>query len=264
MLVWRGMTPIRTDIQASLQTYLETHDLHAFREIEYKGVIFFRGEFHESDSCVPESYLQAQLGSWSNLTIPKRIALFVSTLSHCAIAILEEWRMRRLGGEVVCVISNHEDLRPLVEGYGVPFYYIPTANVAQSEKRQLQVLRELHVEVIVLARYMQMLSEEFVGRYTQQIINIHHSLLPAFVGAAPYEKAYERGVKLVGATAHYVTEGMDEGEIIEQQAGVVEDGGTAEHYKVLNHPIEAKVLLAALHQHLQERIFIYDGRTIRL
>ena len=147
-----------------------------------------------------------------------RLALFVSKYDHCLADLLYRWHSGELRCEVVAIVGNHQDAEPLAQFYKVPFHHVPVAaaNKASAETQQLALLRREHVDLIVLARYMQVLSPRFVAEYPQRIINVHHSFLPAFIGAKPYHQAHERGVKLIGATSHYVTEQLDDGPIIEQ------------------------------------------------
>ena len=148
----------------------------------------------------------------------KRVAIFVSKYDHCLIDLLLRHRAGEISGEITVVVSNHEDLRGLVESFGVDFRVFPIDpnNKLAQEEQELRLLDELGIDLVVLARYMQIVSERFVERYAMRIINIHHSFLPAFVGGRPYHQAYERGVKLIGATAHYATSRLDEGPIIDQ------------------------------------------------
>ncbi|MDP2948537.1 MAG: formyltetrahydrofolate deformylase, partial [Chloroflexota bacterium] len=147
-----------------------------------------------------------------------RIVIFVSKLEHCLYDLLARWRMGELRAEIPLVISNHPDLQPIAEGFGLEYHCFPITpeTKAAQEKRILEELEEQRIDLVVLARYMQILGEELIGRYPNRIINIHHSFLPAFAGARPYHQAYERGVKIIGATAHYATPELDQGPIIEQ------------------------------------------------
>ncbi len=148
----------------------------------------------------------------------KKTAIFVSKEPHCLLELLWAWESGDLMTDIAVVVSNHEDAREVVESFGIPFKHIPaTKDIRQeAEAKQLQVLKDYNIDVIILARYMQILTSTFVAENPYRIINIHHSFLPAFIGARPYERAYQRGVKLIGATSHYVTDDLDEGPIIEQ------------------------------------------------
>jgi formyltetrahydrofolate deformylase len=193
----------------------------------------------------------------------RRVALMASREDHCLLDLL--WRNRRgeLEMDVRCVISNHETVRPEVEALGVPFLHIPVtkATKPQAEQRALDELVG-RVELVVLARYMQILSGDFLARVGCPVINIHHSFLPAFAGAEPYRHAYERGVKLIGATAHYVTEDLDEGPIIEQDVQRVGHRYTVEDLERVGRDLERLVLARAVRSELDDRVLVHEGRTI--
>ena len=193
----------------------------------------------------------------------KRVALMASREDHCLLDLL--WRHRRgeLDMDVTCVISNHELLRAEVEALGVTYHHLPvTAETKpQVEAAQLELLSG-HVELVVLARYMQILSASFLERVGCPILNIHHSFLPAFAGADPYRRAYERGVKLIGATAHYVTEELDAGPIVDQDVHRVGHGYTVEDLVRVGRDLERVVLARAVRSHLDDRVLVHEGRTI--
>ncbi len=170
----------------------------------------------------------------------KKVAIFVSKEEHCLLELLWEWQAGELLADFVLVISNHEQMRETVESFGIPYYYIPVIKETkqEAEEKQIQLLKEHDIDVIVLARYMQILSSRFVATFPMQIINIHHSFLPAFIGARPYEQAYRRGVKLIGATSHYVTDDLDEGPIIEQDVERVDHKHHVEDLKRIGRMIE--------------------------
>ncbi|HME05208.1 MAG TPA: formyltetrahydrofolate deformylase, partial [Solirubrobacteraceae bacterium] len=193
----------------------------------------------------------------------RRVALMASREDHCLLDLL--WRNRRgeLDMDVICVISNHENVRDEVEDMGVPFVHIPVTKETkpQDEARALDVLGG-RAQLIVLARYMQILSGEFLERVGCPVINIHHSFLPAFAGAQPYRHAYERGVKLIGATAHYVTEELDEGPIIEQDVQRVGHRYTVEDLERVGRDLERIVLARAVRDELDDRVLVHEGRTI--
>ncbi|WP_462410608.1 formyltetrahydrofolate deformylase [Neobacillus sp. Marseille-QA0830] len=194
----------------------------------------------------------------------KRAAIFVSKELHCLLELLWEWQSGDLMVEIPLVISNHEDAREVVEGLDIPFYYIPAnKNIrAEVEAKQLELLKEHDVDFVILARYMQILTPAFVTEYPKRIINIHHSFLPAFIGAKPYERAYNRGVKLIGATSHYVTDDLDEGPIIEQDIGRVDHRNDADSLKKIGRNIERSVLSRAVKWHLEDRIIVHGNKTI--
>jgi len=194
---------------------------------------------------------------------PKRVAIMASTADHCLLDLL--WRNRRgeLDITVVMVISNHADLAEQVRAFGVPFVHIPaTRDIrAQAEQRQLELLKG-NVDLVVLARYMQIITPQFLDAIGCPLINIHHSFLPAFVGATPYRRAKERGVKLIGATAHYVTEDLDEGPIIEQDVVRVDHTDSVEELVRLGADVERAVLSRAVLWHCQDRILRHDNETV--
>lgn len=194
----------------------------------------------------------------------KRMAIFVSKEDHCLVELLWQWKAGDFVSDIVMVISNHPDLRETVEQWNIPFYHIPVTRDTkpEAEQKQLQLLEEQQVDLVVLARYMQILSPGFVDRYRNRIINIHHSFLPAFIGANPYQRAYERGVKLIGATSHYVTEDLDEGPIIEQDVQRVDHRHSSQDLKRVGRFIERTVLARAVNWHLNDRIIVHGNKTV--
>lgn len=194
----------------------------------------------------------------------KRTAIFVSKELHCLNELLWEWQGGDLITDIAVVISNHEEARGIVESLNIPFHHIPASkeNRADAEAMQLQLLEEYNIDVIVLARYMQILTPAFVAAHPYRIINIHHSFLPAFIGARPYDRAYQRGVKLIGATSHYVTDDLDEGPIIEQDIMRVDHRDQVEDLKKIGRSIERSVLARALRWHLEDRVLVHGNKTI--
>ncbi len=194
----------------------------------------------------------------------KRVAIFVSKELHCLHELIWEWQTGNLMAEIAVVISNHEEARELVERLNIPFHYMKANKDirAEVEKKQLELLEQYDVDVIVLARYMQILTPDFVSAHPNRIINIHHSFLPAFIGANPYKRAYERGVKLIGATSHYVTNDLDEGPIIEQDIERVDHRDNAEALKNIGRTIERSVLARAVKWHLEDRVIVHENKTI--
>ncbi|MEL6668988.1 MAG: formyltetrahydrofolate deformylase [Bacteroidota bacterium] len=196
--------------------------------------------------------------------IKPKVALFVSKASHCLFDLLQ----RHLTGELACdipaIVSNHTSLAYIAKQFDIPFYHFPiTADTkAEQEIKEKELIDELNVELIVLARYMQILSADMCGSYPNRIINIHHSFLPAFKGGRPYQSAYDRGVKLIGATAHYVTSELDEGPIIAQDVAVVSHKEGINDLKRLGKDIEKRVLSRAVYLHLQRRVLPFGRRTI--
>ncbi|MBX5469528.1 MAG: formyltetrahydrofolate deformylase [Thermoleophilaceae bacterium] len=194
---------------------------------------------------------------------PKRVAIMVSRYAHCLLDLLWRWRSGELPIEVGLVISNHPDLAAEVERFGVPFEHVPVTpgTKPQAEERQLELLRG-RFDVVVLARYMQILSGGFLERLGAPVINIHHSFLPAFAGSAPYQRAKERGVKLIGATAHYVIEDLDAGPIIEQDVIRVSHRDDVESLERLGADIERTVLARAVKWHCEDRVIVNGGTTV--
>ncbi|MGA9406050.1 MAG: formyltetrahydrofolate deformylase [Bacteroidota bacterium] len=193
-----------------------------------------------------------------------RIAIFVSKYDHCLQEILWRHELGEFDADIALVISNHPDLGFLAERYRLPFHVFPISqeNKSVQEKEELALLEKSNVDTIVLARYMQVLSPEFLQKYPNRILNIHHSFLPAFAGSNPYKQAYERGVKIVGATSHYVTEVLDEGPIIEQDIIRISHKDSLEDLIRKGRDLERLVLARGLRLHLQDRILVYGGKTI--
>ena len=193
-----------------------------------------------------------------------RMAIFVSHYDHCLADLLYRRESGELHCEIPLVISNHSDAQRLAEFHRVPFHHIPTGSVSKQnvERKQVALLREHSIGLVVLARYMQILSPQFVRRYPQRIINVHHSFLPAFSGARPYHRAFERGVKLIGATSHYVTDKLDEGPIIEQDVVRVSHRDQLEDLIQKGRDIEKAVLSRAVRWHIEHRILVYAKKTV--
>ncbi len=194
----------------------------------------------------------------------KKMAMFVSKEDHCLLELLWRWRSGELDVEIPVVISNHEDLRDIVESYGISFHYIPVSKETKqkAESDAASLLKDYHIDFIVLARYMQILSPDFVKSFEHRIINIHHSFLPAFIGANPYKKAFERGVKLIGATAHYVTNDLDEGPIIEQEVLRVNHRYDTDDLKIAGRNVEKIALARAVEWHINDKVLVYKNKTI--
>lgn len=193
----------------------------------------------------------------------KRMAIMVSKHDHALMELL--WRTMRgdLAATIPMVISNHDELRPEVERFGIPWHHIPvTADTKEAAEQQALELLDGKVDVIVLARYMQILSPKFVAEHPNRIINIHHSFLPAFIGANPYQQAWERGVKLIGATSHYVTDELDQDPIIEQNVQRVTHRHSAAELRALGQDVERSVLLRAVRWHLEDRVIVDGNKTV--
>jgi formyltetrahydrofolate deformylase len=193
-----------------------------------------------------------------------RVAIFASRLPHCLTDLLARWRMEELRGTIPLVISNHDQHRAIAEHFGVAFHYLPIGEggKAAQEARALELLESERIDLVVLARYMQVLSPAFVERYRERIINIHHSFLPAFAGARPYHQAQERGVKIIGATAHYVTADLDQGPIIEQDVARVSHRDAVTDLMRKGQDLEKVVLARAVRLHLANRVLVYGNKTV--
>ncbi len=193
-----------------------------------------------------------------------RVLIMVSKMDHCLHDLLYRWRKKGLNMDVVGIVSNHRDTGDLAERYDVPFHYLPVTkdNKAEQERQLLEIVSEQQVDLVVLARYMQILSDELANRLYGKAINIHHSFLPSFKGAKPYHQAHARGVKLMGATAHYVTPDLDEGPIIEQEVTRVKHSDTVEELVRLGQDTEARVLARAVRWHLEHRVLLNGSKTV--
>lgn len=196
--------------------------------------------------------------------VKPRMGLFVSKMSHCIYDILARYAAGEWDVEIPVIISNHRDLEHIADKFNIPFKYFPITkeNKAEQEAAELALLKELNVDFIVLARYMQVLSDKFVENFPNAVINIHHSFLPAFVGAKPYHAAHERGVKLIGATSHYVTADLDAGPIIEQDVTHITHKDTVETLVKKGRDLEKIVLSRAVANHLERKILAYNNRTV--
>lgn len=193
-----------------------------------------------------------------------RVAVFVSKYDHCLHEILWRYSTGEYPFEVPLIISNHLDLKPLADQYKIPFYHFPITkeNKLEQEEKEIQLLEENNIDTIVLARYMQILTRNFVETYPNKIINIHHSFLPAFVGGNPYKQAYDRGVKIIGATSHYVTEVLDDGPIIEQDVTYISHKNSLKDLIQKGRDLERLVLARALIHHIEHRILVRGRKTI--
>ncbi len=194
----------------------------------------------------------------------KRVVILVSKLEHCLYDLLARWQSGELDVEIPCVISNHEVLRKFVEWHDIPFYHVPVtpSTKAQAFDKITHLFESVNGDVMVLARYMQVLSPELCDRYSGRIINIHHSFLPSFVGAKPYHQAYERGVKLTGATCHYVTADLDAGPIIEQDVIRIDHSDAVEDLVRYGKDIEKTVLARGLRYHVEDRVLVHGNKTV--
>ena len=193
-----------------------------------------------------------------------RVAIFVSRYDHCLVDLLYRHQAGELHCDIPLIIGNHDDTRWIADSYGIPFQHIPVHkdSKAEAEKTQLALLRHHHIDLIVLARYMQVLSADFIRHYPNRIINIHHSFLPAFLGAKPYHRAFERGVKLIGATSHYVTEMLDDGPIIEQDVARISHRDAIDDLIQKGRDLEKMVLSRGVRWHIENRILLYANKTV--
>jgi len=269
----------RAGIVAAISSFLFRHganiiDFDQHTSEDEGGVYFTRLEFQTDGVDLPLDDLAKAFefdvarphGMDWRLTLstqPRRIAVLVSRHDHALLELLWTWRRGELHGEVVTVVSNHPDLREAVEGFGVPFVHVPNTPATRHEaEARLRGAVDAKADLLVLARYMQIVSPELVAAWPNRIINIHHSFLPAFAGADPYRQAYERGVKVVGATAHYVTADLDAGPIIEQDVGRVSHRHSVQDLKQLGRDLERRVLVRAVRWHCQERIIVHGNKTV--
>jgi formyltetrahydrofolate deformylase len=268
----------RKGLVSAIANFLFAHGgniLHADQHQDAElGLFFMRIEWSLRDFDLDELQFrqaftplaEASQLSWQVIFGKRRIpvALLVSRYQHCLVDLLYRHQIGELNCDIAFILSNHEDARPLATFYGVPFHHIPidVGSKDDAERLQLELLRRQKVELVVLARYMQILPAEFVASYSRRIINVHHSFLPAFVGAKPYHGAYDRGVKLIGATSHYVTEVLDEGPIIEQDVTRVSHRDRLEDLISKGRDLEKIVLSRAMRWHLEHRILCYGNKTV--
>jgi formyltetrahydrofolate deformylase len=270
--------PDRHGIVAAVSTTLADAGANIVQSDQYSsdpegGRFFLRMEIHLEGLAERREALELELArlaerfdmSWRLTPADrhKRVALFVSRHDHCLLDLLWRWRRGELPMQVVCVISNHPDLEGEVRAFDVPYHHIPISPETkhESEQRELELL-DGRVDLVVLARYMQVLSESFLERVGVPVINIHHSFLPAFAGSSPYGQAHERGVKLIGATAHYATIDLDDGPIIEQDVSRVTHRHDPRELASIGRDVERVVLARAVRWHLDDRVLLDGNRTI--
>ncbi|WP_285694839.1 formyltetrahydrofolate deformylase [Paenibacillus polymyxa] len=265
-------------IVATVSRFLYEHGANIVQSDQYTmdpsgGMFFMRIEFDLPNLSAAQSQLEQDFVAvaeqfrmeWtiSAVSRKKKLAIFVSKEDHCLVELLWQWQAGDLDADISLVVSNHADMKEYVESFGIPYHHIPvTADTKpEAERRQLEVIGE-EIDVIILARYMQIISPKFIEHYRNRIINIHHSFLPAFVGGKPYAQAYNRGVKIIGATAHYVTEELDGGPIIEQDVQRVSHGDDVNELKRIGRTIERVVLARAVKWHTEDRILVHENKTV--
>ena len=270
--------PDAKGIVASISNFLFSHGANILHSDQHQdneaGLFFLRVEFDLADFTLAlEDFarefhpiasrfgMQWRLENTARLT---RIAIFVSRYQHCLVDLLHRHQTGELRCEIAMIAGNHPDARSLAAFYGVPFYHVPVdaGRKAEAEAAQIELIEQNKVDLIVLARYMQVLSPDFVLRYSLRIINVHHSFLPAFSGARPYHAAFERGVKLIGATSHYVTDELDAGPIIEQDVARISHRDQVEDLIEKGRDLEKVVLSRAVRWHLEHRILFYGNKTV--
>jgi len=276
-LVLTVTCPTRRGIVAAISGFLAQHgcnitDSAQFDDLE-AGRFFMRISFSDLDGhgitalqsalrpIADDLQMQAAIHDASHRM---RVLLMVSSFGHCLNDILYRWRIGALPIDIVGVVSNHLTYQKLVVNHDIPFHHIRITREtrAEAEARLSDLMAETQTELVVLARYMQILSDRLCETMSGRIINIHHSFLPSFKGANPYKQAYERGVKLIGATAHYVTKDLDEGPIIEQETVRVTHAQSPADYVSLGRDVEAQVLARAIHAHIHHRVFVNGTRTV--
>ena len=270
--------PDRKGLVAAIADFLYVHGANILHADQHQdndpGLLFMRvvwslAEFDLSREAFREHFepIAARFNmNWrvEYSVIPPRVAIFVSREQHCLVDLLHRWQIGELLCEIPAIVSNHEDARPLADFYRIPFHHIAvdTQNKGPAERCQLELMCQKSIDLVVLARYMQILSPEFVSRFPNRIINVHHSFLPAFTGARPYHAAYQRGVKLIGASSHYVTAALDEGPIIEQDVTRISHRYDLADLKEKGRDVERLVLSRAVRWHLEHRILVYGNKTV--
>jgi formyltetrahydrofolate deformylase len=270
--------PDRRGIVSTIAQLLYRHGaniLHADQHQDHDaGMFFMRVEWSLDGFDLSEETFREQFGeiarefhmswrlAWSSQR--QRMAIFVSRYQHCLLDLLHRYQLGELAGEIAMIVSNHPDAEGLASFYKIPFHYFSATaeNKREIGEREVDTLKQNQVDLVVLARYMQILSPSFVDQYPRRIINVHHSFLPAFSGAKPYHAAFQRGVKLIGATSHYVTEELDEGPIIDQDVTRVSHRDQVADLVQKGRDLERMVLSRAVRWHLSHRILFYGNKTV--
>jgi formyltetrahydrofolate deformylase len=247
-------------VEASYHTDLETQLFFMRQEILADSLPFGADEFQRRFGALAGEY--AMTWHMSDSAMKKRIVVLVSQQDHCLSDLLYRWRSGELLVEIPCIISNHDDLRSFVEWHGIPFIHVAMQDKIAAFEKIAALFEQHHVDCMVLARFMQILPPELCRRHPGRIINIHHSFLPSFAGAKPYHQAYRRGVKLIGATCHYVTEELDAGPIIEQDTVRIDHGDSVEDMVRYGRDIEKTVLARGLRYHVEDRVLLCGNKTV--
>ena len=275
LLLW---SPDRPGIVAEVSHFIFTYGGNIIESSQHNDPVsdtfLMRIEWDLSGFALPEEKIEAafepiamKFGMTFRIEFSSRttrMAILVSQYDHCLYDLLLRNREGETHADIRLIISNHEKLRPVAELFGIEFHHVPVRREtkAEAEARQLELLKEHAIDLVILARYMQILSSTFVAAFPNQIVNIHHSFLPAFVGAKPYHQAYERGVKIIGATSHYVTDSLDEGPIIEQDVTRVSHRDSIESMVRKGRDLEKLVLSRAVKLHLEHRVMALGNRTV--
>jgi len=271
--------PDKQGILAAVTEFLnENHGniIHLDQHVDHEEVIFYmRVEWELDKFTIPREkiadYFQTLIAQKFAIKFSlhfsdkrPRMAVFVSTMSHCLFDILARYTAGDWETEIPLIISNHDTLRPVAKSFGIDFHLIEknSGNKAQQELKEIEILKQYNIDFVVLARYMQVLSDHFVECFPNRIINIHHSFLPAFAGAKPYHAAHERGVKIIGATSHYVTADLDAGPIITQDIVRISHIDNVDSLIRKGRDLEKIVLSEAVYKHLQRKILVYNNRTV--
>lgn len=271
--------PDKQGILAAVTDFINVNKgnvLYLDQHVDYEQNTFFmRIEWDLADFIIPrdkiEEYFFTLFGQKYDMNfdlyfsdVKPRMALFVSKMSHCLFDILSRYSMGELNVEIPFIVSNHSDLEWIGEKFGIPFHVFPITkeNKKEQEEKEMALMRENNIDFIVLARYMQIISEDMIKEYPNKIINIHHSFLPAFIGAKPYHAAYERGVKIIGATSHYVTTELDAGPIIEQDVVRVTHKDTVKSFIHKGQDLEKIVLSRAVEKHIDRKVLAFKNKTV--
>ncbi len=266
-------------IVAAVSSYLYEHGANIVQADQYssedgRGQFFLRLEYEVARLDAPPAEITERFGAevaprfameWevAYSSERRRVAILVSKADHCLLELLWRWRRGEIKAEITMVISNHDTLRREVEAFDIPYYHLPVSiETKEDQERAMLDLLRGRADLVVLARYMQILSPAFIAEYPHSVINIHHSFLPAFAGADPYGKAFDRGVKIIGATAHYATELLDDGPIIEQDVVRVSHRDTRADLVRHGREVERSVLARAVQWHLEDRVLVHGNKTV--